>query len=132
MSKTLDSVEGAVLLFDSAQGVQAQSLSVYDKAKSIGRKRWMASRRDSDVSADGEKGTEGDIQIFPVLTKVDMSSARPLEVALAVSDLFGFDPDTILKTSARARIGIKEVYSSPVIFVLALLTICLSVRFCLR
>lgn len=30
-------------------------------------------------------------------------------IALSVSDLFGFDPDTILKTSARARIGIKEV-----------------------
>lgn len=46
---------------------------------------------------------------MPGLTKVDMPSARPLEVALAVSDLMGFDPDDILKTSARARIGIKEL-----------------------
>jgi hypothetical protein len=34
----------------------------------------------------------GDIRILPALTKVDMPSARPLEVALAVSDLLGFDP----------------------------------------
>ena len=39
VSKSLDSVEGAVLLFDAAQGVQAQTLSVYDKAKMIGMAR---------------------------------------------------------------------------------------------
>ena len=39
VTKSLDSVEGAVLLFDAAQGVQAQTLSVHDKARSIGRLR---------------------------------------------------------------------------------------------
>ena len=47
--------------------------------------------------------------MLPALTKIDIPSARPLEVALSVSDLLGFDPDEILKTSARNRIGIKEV-----------------------
>ena len=88
VSKSLDSIEGAVLLFDSVQGVQAQTLSVYDKARSLGK------------------------EILPALTKIDIPSARPLEVALAVSDLFAFDPDAILKTSARARIGVKELLDS--------------------
>ena len=93
VSKSLDSVEGAVLLFDAVQGVQAQTLSVYDKAKSIGK------------HGNG-------ITVLPALTKIDIPSARPLEVALSVSDLLEFDPDTILKTSARNRIGIKEVMDS--------------------
>ncbi|KAK1740610.1 translation factor GUF1 [Skeletonema marinoi] len=37
---------------------------------------------------------------------------RPMEVALAVSDLFAFDPDTIMKTSARNRIGVRELLDS--------------------
>ena len=92
VSKSLDSVEGAVLLFDSVQGVQAQTLSVFDKAKSIGKRKYGSG-----------------ITVLPALTKIDIPSARPLEVALSVFDLLGFDPDNILKTSARNRIGIKEV-----------------------
>lgn len=74
------------------QGVQAQTLSVYDKAKSIEKHR------------DGSGVT-----VLPALTKIDIPSARPLEVALSVADLLGFDPDDILKTSARNRVGIKEI-----------------------
>ena len=154
VSKSLDSVEGAVLLFDAAQGVQAQTLSVYDKARMIGSQRKeLIHRRQSENKIDREEekeivGVVGEsnsmneeeysegISILPALTKVDMPSSRPLEVALAVSDLMGFDPgeemlfmedlthyiynpcliyftflssDEILKTSARARIGIKDV-----------------------
>lgn len=124
VSKSLDSVEGAVLLFDAAQGVQAQTLSVYDKARGIGKQRsrisdkgGASSSEDEDIEGDAEtsstvganKAISGGIEILPALTKVDMPSSRPLEVALAVSDLMGFDPDEILKTSARTRIGIKEV-----------------------
>ena len=129
VSKSLDSVEGAVLLFDAAQGVQAQTFSVYDKAKSIEKERreWIQTvgsdgvcdNSSNDSFSNNDKPTSsanGDeegkfFRVLPVLTKIDIPSARPLEVALAVSDLFGFDPDTILKTSARARIGIKEVRS---------------------
>lgn len=128
VSKSLDSVEGAVLLFDSAQGVQAQTLSVYDKAKMIGKMRRgllhgesiveegdeeVGIIKDEEENRIDEAGDDvkvvGGIEILPALTKVDMPSSRPLEVALAVSDLMGFDPDEILKTSARSRIGIKEV-----------------------
>lgn len=112
VSKSLDSVEGAVLLFDAAQGVQAQTLSVYDKAQTIGRQRneWKRGLAEKvGINPDKRDGEETGFRVLPVLTKIDIPSARPLEVALAVSDLFGFDPDSILKTSARARIGIKEV-----------------------
>ena len=125
VGKSLDGVEGAILLIDSARGVQAQTLSVYDKAKSIGRQRRMMrimrSNNHEAKSLTGEKEAveemsnvekvslhgesddnrneveregddTGDIRILPALTKVDVPSARPLEVALAVSDLLGFDP----------------------------------------
>lgn len=112
VSKSLDSVEGAVLLFDAAQGVQAQTLSVHDKARSIGRLRGEISAPggDDEERTDSTTGERvGGIQILPALTKIDMPAARPLEVALAVSDLLGFDPDCILETSARTRIGITEL-----------------------
>ncbi len=140
VSKSLDSVEGAILLFDSARGVQAQTLSVYDKARRIGRMRdgiANIGRAGGDDGGDIEEGDNDDdasddrgrerrratvsggsgMCILPALTKVDMPTARPLEVALAVSELMGFDPDEILKTSARSRIGIKKLLD----------TICLKV-----
>ena len=64
-------------------------------------------RRSTDDTSRSERA--GGIQILPALTKVDMPAARPLEVALAVSDLLGFDPDSILETSARTRVGITEL-----------------------
>jgi len=85
--RTLCFVQGAVLLFDAAQGVQAQSLSVHEKAKNM-----------SNVGA-----------IIPALTKVDLPSARTLDVTLSVSDLFGFDPDGVIHTSARSRKGIGDL-----------------------
>ena len=85
VSRSLSAVDGAVLLFDAAQGVQAQTLSVHEKATALG------------------------VKIIPALTKTDLPSARPLDVALAVSDLFGFDPDGVLLTSARSRLGISDV-----------------------
>ena len=135
VSKSLDSVEGAILLFDSARGIQAQTLSVYDKACRIGKQRDLIANvrsnssgrsgvggetnggkngcgnedEDNDQEGMRRNGGMGGIRILPALTKVDMPSARPLEVALAVSDLMGFDPDDILKTSARSRIGIKKI-----------------------
>ena len=70
-----------------AQGVQAQTLSVHAKAKKLG------------------------VTLIPTLTKVDLNTANPIDVALSVSDLFGFDPDAVLLTSARSRLGIREVRS---------------------
>ena len=90
VTKTLAVVQGSILLLDASQGVQAQTLSVYEKASSQ------------------------NITIIPALTKVDLPSANPMEVALTVSELFTnknhhFDPDTILETSARNNIGISSL-----------------------
>lgn len=75
-------------VYGKAQGVQAQTLSVYDKAKKL------------------------NVKLIPSLTKVDLPSAKPIDVALSVSDLFDFDPDRILHTSARSRLGILQVSQS--------------------
>jgi len=88
VSRTLSSVEGAILLVDAAQGLQAQSLSVLEKAKAMPTVK----------------------TILPILTKADLPTAKPLETALSVSDFCSFDdPDSILTTSARTGDGIPEV-----------------------
>lgn len=90
VSRTLSSVQGAVLLFDATQGPQAQSLSVHEKAKQM----------------------ENVHTIIPALTKIDLPSSRTVDVALSVSDLFGFDPDAVLLTSARSRLGVSDILES--------------------
>ncbi len=84
-------VQGAVILFDAAQGVQAQSFSVFDKAQAMG------------------------VKLIPCLTKIDLENSKPLDVTLSIADLFDFDPDQVYQTSARARVGIKSV-SLPFIY----------------
>ncbi len=78
-------VQGAVILFDAAQGVQAQSFSVFDKAQAMG------------------------VKLIPCLTKIDLENSKPLDVTLSIADLFNFDPDQVYQTSARSRVGIKSV-----------------------
>jgi translation elongation factor EF-4 len=81
----LSCVQGAVILFDAAQGVQAQSFSVFDKAQAMG------------------------VKLIPCLTKIDLENSKPLDVTLSIADLFNFDPDQVYQTSARSRVGIKSV-----------------------
>ncbi|GMI12107.1 hypothetical protein TrLO_g2644 [Triparma laevis f. longispina] len=86
VDRCLDVVEGGIILFDSSQGVQAQTMSVYEKARRRG------------------------VKMLPVLTKIDMENAKPLEVCLTVSEIFPeFDPDSIILTSARNNIGVGEL-----------------------
>ena len=49
------------------------------------------------------------IMIMPTLMKVNFHLDRPLNVALAISDLFGFNPDAMIHTSAGSRKGITSV-----------------------
>jgi len=90
VTRTLRHVNGALLLFDAVQGVQAQSLAVYQKAQ--------------------EKG----VTCVPVITKCDMTDAREVEIAIAISELFGFDPDEVILTSARKNEGIGDVLDAVV------------------
>lgn len=86
--RSLQFVQGAFLLVDATQGMQAQTWSVYQQAKSLDRPP----------------------KILLALTKTDLELAKPLEVALQVSEWLDYDdPDSILLTSARKRIGIKEI-----------------------
>lgn len=88
VSRSLSFVQGAVLLLDAAQGIQAQTWSVVEKSRSL----------------------PNPPTILIALTKVDLPSARPIHVALSVAEWLNYDdPDDILLTSARSRIGVKAV-----------------------
>ena len=88
VQRTLSFVQGAVLLLDATQGIQAQTWKVYDQALS------MVNRP----------------ELLLALTKIDMDAARPVHVALQVSEWLNWDdPDDIIHTSARNRIGVKDI-----------------------
>lgn len=85
VSRALNAVEGVLLLVDSTQGVQAQTLSVLQMAKEL------------------------HLKIIPVLTKVDVPHARILEVSEEIVTLLGCDPTEILKVSGKTGEGVKEL-----------------------
>jgi elongation factor 4 len=88
VARSLLFVQGAILLIDAAQGIQAQTWSVYEKAKSL----------------------ENPPELLLALTKVDLDAARPVHVALSVSEWLNWDdPDAIIHTSARSRRGVADV-----------------------
>ena len=89
VSRSLSFVQGAVLLLDATQGIQAQTWSVYDKVMAI---------------------QPQPPKLIIALTKIDLPNSRPDHVALTVADWLQYDdPDAILYTSARNRIGIKQI-----------------------
>ena len=91
VTRSLCFVQGAVLLLDATQGIQAQTWSVYEKVKAL---------------------APNDPRLLIALTKVDLDVARPVHCALTVSEWLGDwegDPDSIVQTSARSRVGIREV-----------------------
>ena len=85
VTRSLSFVQGAVLLLDATQGIQAQSWTVHEKAKSMANPP----------------------ELILAMTKIDLESARPIDVALTVSEWLSVDdPESIVPTSARSRIGI--------------------------
>ncbi len=85
VSRSLASCQGALLLVDSSQSIQAQTLANHAKAKKLG------------------------LSIIPVATKIDLPNAQPEETALLMGTTFNLDPDTVIMTSAKQNIGIKDV-----------------------
>ena len=85
VSRAISSCEGALLVVDAAQGIEAQTIS----------NLYLA--------------LEHDLEIIPVLNKIDLPSARPDEVGEEIIDLIGCDPDEILHASAKNGIGIREI-----------------------
>ncbi|MGM0461133.1 MAG: translation elongation factor 4 [Fibrobacterota bacterium] len=85
VSRSLAACEGAILVIDAAQGIEAQTLSNIYLAM------------------------DNDLTILPVLNKVDLPSARPEEVGLQIAELLGIEPDEILHCSAKTGQGVEEV-----------------------
>jgi len=85
VSRSLAACEGAILVVDASQGIEAQTLTNIYLA------------------------LENDLAIVPVLNKIDLPSAHPDEVRRQVSELLGVDPSTILSCSAKTGVGVKEI-----------------------
>ena len=90
VSRSLAACEGAVLVVDASQGIQAQTLSNLFLAMDAG------------------------LEIIPILNKIDLPGAEPERRAQEVADLLGVDPDAILRVSAKAGIGIRELLEAVV------------------
>ena len=93
VSRSLAACEGAILVVDAAQGIEAQTLTNIYLA------------------------IDGNLTIIPVMNKVDLPSARPDEIRKQVSDLLGVDPDTILSCSAKTGVGVPELMEQVVAIV---------------
>ena len=85
VSRSIAACEGAVLVVDATQGVQAQTIS----------NLYMA--------------IEHDLEIIPVINKCDMQSAMPDEVEDEIVDLLGCRRDEIIRASARTGMGVQEI-----------------------
>lgn len=88
VSRALSAVEGVILLVDSTQGIQAQTLTTLQMAKDAG------------------------CIIIPVLSKIDSPAARVDDVSLELAELLSIDPDTVLSVSGRTGEGVEELLES--------------------
>jgi GTP-binding protein LepA len=88
VSRAISSCEGAVLLIDATQGVEAQTLS----------NMYMA--------------LEHDLEIIPVINKIDMPSADPEEIKRQIGHDLGLDPEGALLVSGRYGTGVDELFEA--------------------
>ena len=82
VSRALEACEGAILLVDAAQGIEAQTL------------------------ANLYLALENNLQIIPVLNKIDLPSADPDKYAGELAHIIGCEPDDVLRVSAKTGIGV--------------------------
>jgi GTP-binding protein LepA len=85
VSRSLAACEGAILVVDASQGIEAQTLSNLYLAM------------------------DNNLTLVPVLNKIDLPSAHPDDIAEDVGDLLGYDPQRVLRVSAKEGIGIREL-----------------------
>ena len=85
VSRSLSACEGALLVVDASQGVEAQTM------------------------AHASLAIARDLKLIPVLNKIDLPSARPEEIAHQMETLIGIKKEEIIHASARDRIGIKDI-----------------------
>lgn len=85
VSRSLAACEGAILLVDAAQGIEAQTL------------------------ANLYLALENDLHIIPVLNKIDLPAADPEKFAAELAGLIGGDPDDVLRVSGKTGQGVEEL-----------------------
>ena len=85
VSRSLRACEGAILLVDANQGVEAQTVAVMDQARAC------------------------DLAIIPVVTKIDLPDSQPIETMIEMEHTFGIDPDDILAVSGKSGEGVPEL-----------------------
>ena len=85
VSRSLAACEGAVLLVDAAQGIEAQTL------------------------ANLYLALENDLTIIPVLNKIDLPAAQPEKYAAEIAHIIGCDPDDVLRVSGKTGEGVPEL-----------------------
>ncbi|HLT53555.1 MAG TPA: translation elongation factor 4 [Flavobacteriaceae bacterium] len=88
VSRSIAACEGALLVVDAAQSIQAQTIS----------NLYLA--------------LENDLEIIPVLNKVDLPSANPEEVTDDIVDLLGCDPSEVIPASGKTGIGVEDILSA--------------------
>ncbi len=85
VSRALAACEGALLVVDAAQGVEAQTI------------------------ANTLLALQYDMEMIPVINKVDLPSAEPERVAAELEQIFGFRPEEMVYVSAKSGIGVREL-----------------------
>ncbi|HOP08275.1 MAG TPA: translation elongation factor 4 [candidate division Zixibacteria bacterium] len=85
VSRALSACEGAILVVDASQGIEAQTLTNLYLAM------------------------ENDLEILPVVNKIDLPNARPEEVTAEIVDLIGCKPEEVIPVSAKAGIGVDRL-----------------------
>ncbi len=85
VSRALKACEGAVLVVDATQGIEAQTL------------------------ANLYQALDADLTIIPVINKIDLPSARPDEVAEDVGSLLGVAPESVLRVSAKEGVNVDQI-----------------------
>ena len=85
VSRSLAACEGAILLVDAAQGIEAQTL------------------------ANLYLAIEGDLAIIPVLNKIDLPNAQPEKYAAELANLIGCEPEDVLKVSGKTGEGVEAL-----------------------
>jgi GTP-binding protein LepA len=85
VTRSLAACEGAVLLVDASQGVEAQTL------------------------ANAYLAVDYNLEIIPVINKIDLPSAQPEEARRQLADIIGLDPSHAILTSAKAGTGVQDV-----------------------
>ena len=90
VSRSLQACEGAILLVDAAQGIEAQTL------------------------ANLYLALAADLHIIPVLNKIDLPGANPEKCAAELAGIIGCDPDDVLRVSGKTGVGVTELLDTVV------------------